>query len=911
METPEDQFTSEEHNEEQEDLHAAISALEKSLEDPVTSSETVGGSDPVISVSRTGAPANSDDSVESRDIGHHSTFNEHDPEKDQTSEPGGNLPTLAKDQDKMIEQVVRAAPMHSKSPRKVATYSSDDDLSSEETLLSPQINQNQVPLEDIIGSTSYAEDPPIPATFNEREHCLTSDKYQNKTRLSETGDESASDEEHSTAAAGLSNIKKDKISGQSSTKASPTQRKSHNGISSKVNDEVLYGAGSFSPRKKRQRASLKEIDYSEIDHEEGQSSTSKEPNVISSEQPGCNNEKSKPHKKRGRPSMKIDWQSNSNVAAAVMPSHSDEIHSEQGENNESKDKRPAIRTGRAKVDRENLSFFLPEGWVFFASIRQSGVSVTKSLRAFDMYYITPPPYLKLRSRQELLKYMERKGLTYDPILFFRRGDIEPLLEMGVLKYYDSKTVTTASCDNKVLDSIFSFRRRKETTEGHKPNTSENLVTHDQRTTRPPKAPSFKTNKTLLQAKLKAKLKSNFKAKLKTNFRAKLKTNLKTEKPIAAKLRVASPEAVNRKLKMASTEESSPATKSKVTSPEVVTRRLKTAKIEEPSPDKKSSTPEVSSRRLRATKIERLSPDVTLKVVPEVSNRRSRSATTPDLASTKSTDNLKSPPKKPRGRPPKKHVMQEQPKASTPQLDTANQEPVRILSKPLKRSVYFSSMANKVDKPKALAGLRRERSIDDAPPRSPYNLIQEDLFHDPWQLLIATIFLNSTSGRLAIPLALEFLKRWPTPELARQAKIDDILDIIEPLGFGRTRSAVILRFSHEYLTKDWKLPIELYGIGEYGNDSYKIFCLKNAWKKVESDDPMLMMYLNWRRATEHLRRKFLESPSDSTSVDPDDILARSSGRTVAPKPPTKRAGKSPSKQPPQSHSPRKRLRTRTK
>lgn len=34
-----------------------------------------------------------------------------------------------------------------------------------------------------------------------------------------------------------------------------------------------------------------------------------------------------------------------------------------------------------------------------------------------------------------------------------------------------------------------------------------------------------------------------------------------------------------------------------------------------------------------------------------------------------------------------------------------------------------------------------------PPRSPYNLIQETLFHDPWKILIASIFLNRTSGRL--------------------------------------------------------------------------------------------------------------------------------------------------------------------
>jgi len=32
-----------------------------------------------------------------------------------------------------------------------------------------------------------------------------------------------------------------------------------------------------------------------------------------------------------------------------------------------------------------------------------------------------------------------------------------------------------------------------------------------------------------------------------------------------------------------------------------------------------------------------------------------------------------------------------------------------------------------------------------PPRSPFNLVQEDLFHDPWKLLVATIFLNRTTG----------------------------------------------------------------------------------------------------------------------------------------------------------------------
>lgn len=36
-----------------------------------------------------------------------------------------------------------------------------------------------------------------------------------------------------------------------------------------------------------------------------------------------------------------------------------------------------------------------------------------------------------------------------------------------------------------------------------------------------------------------------------------------------------------------------------------------------------------------------------------------------------------------------------------------------------------------------------------PPRSPFNLVQETLFHDPWKLLVATIFLNKTSGKIQL------------------------------------------------------------------------------------------------------------------------------------------------------------------
>ncbi|KAL4226094.1 Methyl-CpG-binding domain protein 4 [Mactra antiquata] len=130
-----------------------------------------------------------------------------------------------------------------------------------------------------------------------------------------------------------------------------------------------------------------------------------------------------------------------------------------------------------------------------------------------------------------------------------------------------------------------------------------------------------------------------------------------------------------------------------------------------------------------------------------------------------------------------------------------------------------------------------------PPKSPYNLVQESLFHDPWKLLVATIFLNRTTGSAAIPLLWKFLNKWPNPDVARKGDPVAMARILQPLGLHEKRAHTIIRFSNEYLTKSWKYPIELYGIGKYGNDSYRIFCL-NEWKQVRPDDHKLNLYHSW-------------------------------------------------------------------
>ncbi|KAK3913097.1 Methyl-CpG-binding domain protein 4 [Frankliniella fusca] len=463
---------------------------------------------------------------------------------------------------------------------------------------------------------------------------------------------------------------------------------------------------------------------------------------------------------------------------------------------------PKDKILRYKWDEADDSFFLPEGWCFYAKKRYQPSATHEQ---FDMYYLTPlPRRRKIRSRQELVSVCQTLGLDLDPGKFFVRQKIKPLLAKGILKLYDEHTVILPS-NVEVIDYLPKQLPRKMKSD----HVNQTIKPEETFALTPP------LKKEIIQPKEFSK-------------------NL----------------SVNSKMKLSSKSSLSPRTKAP-----------------SPKPEPLSPPGQVQSRELS----------------PTISKEHSA-----EIASA--TD----PPKKKVGRPRKKGVLEPevttQPTVSEEEKNkVAEEKPVeekvRIRSKPPRKSPYFSSSLNGSEQSRSLAGLRREKKSCDAPPRSPYNLIQEDLFHDPWQMLIATIFLNATSGKIAIPLALEFLKRWPTPQLARQAKVDDILDLIEPLGFGRTRAAIILRFSHEYLTKDWKLPNELYGIGDYGNDSYKIFCMKNEWKNVISDDPMLMMYLNWRRATEHLRKKFLKSTETTLATDLVDssVITKKVLRPRAPTP----------------------------
>lgn len=172
---------------------------------------------------------------------------------------------------------------------------------------------------------------------------------------------------------------------------------------------------------------------------------------------------------------------------------------------------------------------------------------------------------------------------------------------------------------------------------------------------------------------------------------------------------------------------------------------------------------------------------------------------------------------------------------SPSRNTENR--LKLFAEKRKTSPYFSRSNNALSRPKRKA-LRKW-----TPPRSPYKLVQETLFHEPWKLLVASIFLNKTSGKMAIPMLWEFFQRYPSADVTRASDWRPVSRLLKPLGLSTTRAKTLVRFSDEYLSKSWRYPIELHGIGKYGNDSYRIFCV-DEWREVTPDDHKLNDYHAW-------------------------------------------------------------------
>jgi methyl-CpG-binding domain protein 4 len=137
--------------------------------------------------------------------------------------------------------------------------------------------------------------------------------------------------------------------------------------------------------------------------------------------------------------------------------------------------------------------------------------------------------------------------------------------------------------------------------------------------------------------------------------------------------------------------------------------------------------------------------------------------------------------------------------------------------------------------------------------SPYGLLQEEINYDPWKVFVCCIFCNLTKRVSAEPYFRKVLELWPRSVDLACANESEVISVIQPLGLSKRRAKALVRMSREYLEKEWQDdPTQLYGIGKYGSDAYKIFCTPH-WREVDPKDGALVNYHNWLKEFEDARR----------------------------------------------------------
>lgn len=208
----------------------------------------------------------------------------------------------------------------------------------------------------------------------------------------------------------------------------------------------------------------------------------------------------------------------------------------------------------------------------------------------------------------------------------------------------------------------------------------------------------------------------------------------------------------------------------------------------------------------------------------------------------------------------------------------------------------------------------------------FGLMQERLAHDPFRLLIATIFLNKTPGERAMPVFYQLMERYPTVADLAAARVEDVTEMIRKLGFQNQRARKIVQMSKNWLERPpelgkrmrkhnypkkgdgkdvkadevigdedervaWEIS-HLPGLGAYSHDSWRMFCrdkmkgiasdwlgadapdgFEPEWKRVLPTDKELRAWCTWMWLKEGF--SWNKETGERTKADPE-LLARVEG-----------------------------------
>jgi methyl-CpG-binding domain protein 4 len=130
-----------------------------------------------------------------------------------------------------------------------------------------------------------------------------------------------------------------------------------------------------------------------------------------------------------------------------------------------------------------------------------------------------------------------------------------------------------------------------------------------------------------------------------------------------------------------------------------------------------------------------------------------------------------------------------------------------------------------------------------PPRSPFSLIQEDVWPDRWLIIVVSMLLNCTRRKQVERILPEFRRRWSAPATFLRSNQVDVVELIKPLGFATRRATNLRSMTQRFIMNDWNDPRALPGVGEYCARAYEIFSMGKVGIEPP-DDHALKLWHAW-------------------------------------------------------------------
>lgn len=129
------------------------------------------------------------------------------------------------------------------------------------------------------------------------------------------------------------------------------------------------------------------------------------------------------------------------------------------------------------------------------------------------------------------------------------------------------------------------------------------------------------------------------------------------------------------------------------------------------------------------------------------------------------------------------------------------------------------------------------------------LFQEGLREDPFWMLVGCILVNRAHWRQVEPVLNRLRARCKDAKGVLRAPIEEILDIIKPLGLHNRRTSILRRFALDWVDHPPSSSSDVArmpGCGEYAAQSYMIFVEGKMPPLDQVTDPKLAWYLENRR-----------------------------------------------------------------